>query len=127
MRTKKREPDSLAPRSRSRIPSHSPNSQCGCGSKEGVGCSPHWRTTVLADSSRPSGTWGRGRLGRPQQQLLELVLHLARLLLQASGAIAHGGDVAAQVGKGVLAAFPAGARQSGGSARCVGLGESLAP
>ena len=52
------------------------------------------------------GDLGQGQVGKAQQQLLKLALHLGRLLLQASGALCYGGDVAAQVSQGVVASLP---------------------
>ena len=58
--TGKPEPDSFAPRFRSRIPSRSAISQCGAPpAATGV---PHVRTTVVAEAS-PAGTSGSGRFG----------------------------------------------------------------
>ncbi len=59
-RTAKRAPASFEARSKSRMPSASPSSQCGFGLKGGDGTAPTTRSTRLSVSSRPTGTdsWG---------------------------------------------------------------------
>ncbi len=61
--TVKRAPESLAARSKSRMPSPVPMSQWDLGVNENEGLSPQVRTTWLSSSSLPSGTVGSGTLG----------------------------------------------------------------
>ena len=65
--TEKRAPESLAARSKSKMPSFSPSSQCGLGSKAKLGGSPHCRTTTFLSSVCPSGTDSCGTLGMPSR------------------------------------------------------------
>ena len=77
MYTANRAPLSLAARSRSRMPSASPISQCGFGSKSNVRFSPHVFTVTLSASEVPAGTSSRVRLGILGQRLPHLVVKAA--------------------------------------------------
>ena len=61
--TKKRAPAIFTPRSKSRIPSRSPTSQCGFGANSKRRGSPQRRISRFAEASRPTGTSGAGRFG----------------------------------------------------------------
>ena len=62
-RTANRAPEIFAARSKSRMPSAGPRSQCACGSKSNAGVSPQLRSTRFAVSSGPTGTDSCGRFG----------------------------------------------------------------
>ena len=61
--TVKREPVIFAARSKSRIPSAGPRSQCASGGKSNRAGSPHFFRTTFAVSSSPSGTSSCGTFG----------------------------------------------------------------
>ena len=61
--TTKRAPEILAARSKSRMPSASPISQCGRAGKSNRGGSPQVLTQRLSCSDAPAGTESCGRLG----------------------------------------------------------------
>ena len=63
LRTVKREPVIFAARSKSRMPSAGPRSQCACGGKSKRVGSPHVFRTTFAVSSSPSGTSSCGMFG----------------------------------------------------------------
>jgi hypothetical protein len=63
MSTVKRDPESFAARSKSRMPSATPRSQCAFGANARLGFSPQWRTTLLSSSLVPSGVLASGTLG----------------------------------------------------------------
>ena len=84
--TANRAPDIRAARSKSRMPSAWPISQCGFGSKSNVGGMPHRRTSWLSAVDAPTGTLSCGRFGSvsrmaptPLFDLLERRLALANL------------------------------------------------
>ena len=57
-------PDIRAARSKSRMPSAAPSSECAFGSKSNCRGSPHRRTTTLSAALLPTGTLACGRFGR---------------------------------------------------------------
>ena len=61
--TEKRAPDMRAARSKSRIPSAAPISQCGFGVNANAGGVPQRRTSGLSADDFPSGTLSCGRFG----------------------------------------------------------------
>ena len=63
VRTVKRAPVIFAARSKSRIPSSGPRSQCALGAKSNARGVPTRRTSTLAVSSRPTGTLASGAFG----------------------------------------------------------------
>ncbi len=63
--TAKRAPESLAARSKSRMPRASPTSQWDLGSKANRGTSPHFFTSTLSASLLPAGSESWQRLGIP--------------------------------------------------------------
>ena len=65
--TAKRLPESFAARSKSRMPSASPISQCGFGVKAKAGGVPALRTTTLSCSPAPCGTESSSRFGTSER------------------------------------------------------------
>ena len=63
LNTEKRAPAIFVARSKSRMPSAGPRSQCGCGSKSNARGSPWRRTSTLSAALLPTGTLACGRFG----------------------------------------------------------------
>ena len=61
--TANRAPEIFAACSKFRMPSCSPNSQCGFGAKSNARGVPHRRTSTLSSAVVPGGTLSAGRLG----------------------------------------------------------------
>ena len=61
--TANRAPDIRAARSKSRMPSAVPTSQCGLGVNANAGGAPHRRTSTLSAAEDPTGTLACGRFG----------------------------------------------------------------